>query len=388
MRKLGIAAKLVLIEGTDNHERDLPESVDSSLLSGYPDWITKYSRFDKRFGRLANDFDIGLTVGPSGLKAVTKISAIPTVHLVVGSEVWDLPLRYTPPHSQALQFCHRVYYRLASQTTAAGRRREAMLSRKAISKSRVLLADFEPVIRATEQIGATGKVRVWPTPEDVEGNQARVDTNLLESLNNKYGKYKRTILWLSRVNFADKKASAYKGAENFLAAFKRLVHEDQADVRAIVGTHGEDIEAFKSLAQQWKLDDHIDFVPHLPLWKLLTYMAIDNAIVCDQMFDMNCITGLAREGLCLGTAFVMGVDQRLMQISYGAALPVERATDSVECLESLRKLYALSSDGFAARQESVRAWTRQYLDYRVVIPRLTSILEEVDYLYRCGTNLP
>lgn len=387
LRRMENDAELFLLEGADRQERDLPENVDRALEGGYPSWIHQVGRFSSELSEVARRFDVGLTVGPSGLKAITRLSDLPVVHFAMGSELYSMPTSYTPPDSRFLQWLDKVKYRFLKSEKERGARAVALHARKSYRQARRIIALSQEAVQAAWQIGEGSKLCIWPFPEDVEGNRRRIDPALLQQLTEKYRQYDRVFLWLSRINYRDKEAAHYKGTDHFLDAYEALVAEYPGRVHAVVGDHGFDGEAFQADVDRRGIANSIDFVSHLPFWKLITYLSIPNAVVCDQIVKRDCVTGLVRECLSIGTPAMQCVDQALMRICFLSALPVVSAEDRDTCLAAMKYFVDMSAEDFTEKCKTISTWSANHLDFRVIIPRLVLLLREVCYLEQCGKHI-
>ena len=381
MRQLGVDAELLLLGAADRNERSRPENVDRQLANGYPDWIKQWQRFDGRLATLAGSYDVAVSIGTSGLKAVTKVGSLPVAHLANGPDVFDRPFQYPLPSGELAQRWDRLRSRLFANRNARQARGQTIDVRQSLNKVAAIIADFEPVIRAANQLGYGHKVRVWAFPEDVQGNCERVDQTLLRELNRQYRRSERVLIWLSRVNYKDPASNHYKGTEYFLSSLRRLIRDDGLNIRAVVAAHGNDAAEFQREAEDAGINDRIDYLPHLPLWKLLTYLSIDNGIVCDEITSGTfTLSGIARESLSVGAALVTCVDQRLMRLCYGLDAPIATAHDETTCYEQLHELCMLAPDVFRARRESTRDWAMCHLEKTAVMPRLLTLLREMAWL--------
>jgi hypothetical protein len=381
---MGNDGELILLEGADQQERDLPENVDRALEDGYPVWIHQVGKFSSELSEVASRFDVGLTVGPSGLKAITRLGDLPVVHFAMGADLYFLPTSYTPPEGRPAQWLDRLKYRFLKSERERGLRSVALHARKSYRQARKIISLSQEATAAGWQIGEGHKLCIWPFPEDVEGNRSRIDPDLLQQLTAKYCHYDRVFLWLSRVNYRDKEAAHYKGTDHFLDAFEALVKAYPGRVHAIVGEHGIDGDAIRSDVNRRGLSDSTDFVSHFPFWKLITHLAIPNAVACDQIVKRDCVTGLVRECLSIGTPAIQCVDQDLMRICFKSPLPVVAAEDRDSCFVAMKHFADMSAEDFSETRERLSDWSANHLDYRVIMPRLVSMLQELCYVDRIG----
>jgi len=374
-RRLGYDASLITIRGKDCHERDRIESIDPDLPE-MPTWVYEFERFDSRFRVLHTDYDVGLTVGPSGLKAVTEMPSLPIVHFVMGSDVHGLPIQYPRPTTALGRLLQGGYYRFFKSLDERRKRGVALHFRRALDRVQVILAVHRAMVNAAHALGLGAKLRSWAFPEDVEKNCRRIDQRLRKTLDQKYAGTRRVLLWFNRLNLRDPGSPSYKGAELFLDILKQLIDQDKHDVRAIVGAHGEDVDEFKQRAYDLGISGSIDYVGHLPFYELLTYLSLDNAIVCGPLNSFGVFEGIVRESTSLGAVSVGVFEESLIERHYGPRCPVAMVEDAAGYFLALDELVDLETAEFKHRQSEILQWARQYLDHSVLIPRLAQILNE------------
>ena len=210
-----------------------------------------------------------------------------------------------------------------------------------------------------------------------------MDAALLAELHERYGAYHRVFLWLNRLNFRNPSAGRYKAPDRFLDGFAALVRGGQ-NVRAVVGTHGDDVAAFQELVRGEGLESHVDYVPHLPYWKLLTYLRIRNAVAVavPDIERFPILGGVAREAFSVGAVVVAAQDETLARLVFGRPYPALRADDAASCRAALERAAAMTGEEFAAQQQRSRAWADTALHYEPHITRLLHVLRHVVYAER------
>jgi len=373
VREQGLDAHLYLF----NQEREIrsrPEQIDTALADGYPQWIRTYDdtgrasflRASAAARRIEAEHDVVVTSGVTGLLAARQFRRRPVVHIALGSELGTYPLG------------------LFRWGTSLAWRGAAWLLRRGLRHARkIITIGIYPEMRALRRLRLADKAVIWGNPEDPARNRARVDPDLRAELNERYGDCRRVFLWLNRLNFLQPQAARYKAPERFLSGFERLVRAGD-NVRAVVGTHGDDVDAFRQLVRDRGLAEHVDYVPHLPYWKLLTYLSIDNAVVVAvpdvQRFPI--LGGVAREAFSVGAVVVAAQDEMLARLIFGQPYPALRADDEASCHEALAAATAMSDEEFAAQQRRSRAWADRALHYEPHITRLLHVLREVVYADR------
>lgn len=282
------------------------------------------------------------------------------------------------PIANALE---KVFYLLTREQEARKNRAYTEHFRSCLEKVDAIIAVHSSMTQAAAKLDLQSKLRAWPFPEDVTKNHSRIDQTLVQKLNKQFERYDRVILWLSRISYTNPSDPANKRPDFFLNALEELVAGDRRNIRAVVGLHGPDSEAFRHEVQRRSLDSHIEFVEHLPFTKMLSYMSIDNGIVCDAMNPLqNLPGGLSREALSLGSALVTYVDRKGTDLLYGANSPCLSASDSSTCYHALRTFVDMTREEFDDHRRSTQDWARAHLDHRNLIPKLVSILQESVYL--------
>ena len=372
LRESGVDAHLYLIR-QERGPRSRPEFVDRRLGGNYPDWINEYDDKgavsfllpSKLAKSIEADYDVVITSGASGLLAARHFRRLPVVHLTLGSEVSDFPMRLFKGRSGGLAW-----------------RGAAWLMRRALAQvAAIVTHGFWPEMRALAKLGLLSKTLIWGFPEDAKDNRGLVGRELLDELNARYAPYDRVFVWLARVNYTDRYDVEYKAPEVFLDAFGRLALTDKRNVKAVIGEHGKDIEAFKAMAAARGIGPHIDYVPHLDYWQVLTYFSIDNAVVVDvpDMERGHVLGGLVREGLSVGAAVVAAWDEKVIGLCYGDGCPVQKAWGIDSCYQAMSRAAAMSDDQFRALQQRSAAWAEAHLHYQSRMDELIRLLRQTIY---------
>ena len=367
-RMLGYDTDIYMING--DYLRSMPEYVDRNLLVDgvrrYPKWIKNLENKSKMwlfFGtnvirRIERENDIAVTFGKRGLFAANHISKIPVIHWSLG-EVTDLPFQFL---GKGVSFKHRII---------------SLFARVSIMKVRKIICAYRPTIDVLKKHKLENKLLLFGYPEDVEGNRRKIDDDFLNKLNKKYSRFDKVFLWLSRVNFKNPISPEYKGTEKFLKALKNIVLKGRKNIKAVIGEHGYDINDFKKMVVDWEMQDYIDYVPHLPYWKLLTYLSIKNAVVFDTLDSQKGgLPGLARESLSLGSVLVRYLDNDLISECYGKGCPIINAYDERTCYEAMEKVLGMSDDEFEALKKRTFRWAGECLNYDKLIPKFFSLIEK------------
>lgn len=355
IRSRGIDAHLYIFS-RENSTRSRPEQVDPELADGYPSWVRSYDDdsglWPLKRGPVArgidDDYGLVVTSGATGLLAAGHFSAAPVVHLALGSEVSQFPLwlwrRKTPLRWRAASF---------------------MMRRNLKRAARIVTLGFRPELEALDKLNCADKAFVWGFPEDPEGNRRRVDGEELTRLTAKYAECDRVFIWTTRLNFLDPAAVDYKGADRFLDALEMLADGGQCRFKAIVGSHGYDVDAFKALAGDKGLADRIDYIEHVPFHRMLTCMSIPNGVVVNVIdADRGHIFGgIVREAMSLGTPVISAADSDTVIRCYGADCPIVRARDAASCRDAMSEIADMNDAQFAELRRSTERWADEHLHY-------------------------
>lgn len=350
--------------------RSSPELIDRDLEGGnYPDWIktynNKYSQLlisDKKIiDQFEKRYDIILISGSMGMLFAPKFT-IPTICFSMGPSqqgvirMWDnLGLKYRILWSA-------IYFFI----------------RKTLARCQKVLICGEYEIYSLWKLNQIGKVIIYGIPEDVKGNQERVDKKLLEELNKEYGKYQCVLLWLSRIDMSNDSSPMYKGTEIFLEAASKLINEG-ANIRIVVGKHGADLDKFRHEAIRLGVDSYIDWVEHLPYYKLLTYLSISNAIIFDEIKDVAFTSsGMTRESLSVGGIVFRKNNDYMTRKGYSStAFPVYDCVNADEICAHISDILSWDKERFLSEKLKRLSWAEKNLDWTVQIDNLVNILDEI-----------
>lgn len=377
LRAKGINAHLYMMR-SDN-VRSRPEAIDQELeADGYPEWIRQYDNSIKNIlmpdaaviGDIERRFDVLVVSGATGMMCAHRFN-MPMICFSTGPSnqgvvrMWD-----------HLSPGHRLRWGVARR-----------LIRKAVRRCYKILVHYDPEMYSLSRLDQMGKQVIFGFPEDVTGNKQRVDAALLQELNDKYAKYDRVFLWLGRISFVDKTSSEYKGTDKFLEAAERVVRQG-ANVRIVVGEHGHDGKLFRRMVEEKGLSEHFEWVPHMPFWQLLTYLSINNAVVFDELTQLNCVSsGMFRECLSVGGILVRSYSPILTKKGHGPDCPVLHAITADEVHARMQEVLSWSDTQFRQRREQVDLWAMQYLHWESQIGRLGDLLEETVYAHETARRL-
>ena len=356
--------------GHENPTRSKPELVDPELSKGYPSWLREY---DDNVGlwplkrgpvarRIDRAYDLVVTSGATGLLAAGHFKDAPVVHLTLGSEVSEFPL---------------WVWRVKRSLRWWG---ACMLMRRNLKRvAKVVTMGFWPELRALKTLGHESKTVVWGVPEDCPGNCKRVDRELLGELTARYAECDKVFVWMSRLNFVDADSVEYKAADRFLDALEMLVVGGKYKVKAIVGAHGYDVDAFQELVDKKGLGDNVEYVEHMPFHQMMTYMSLPNGVVVDVLDTErgHIFGGVVREAMSLGTPVITAVDEDTIVQSYGPGCPIIKAIDAKSCCEGMSRVADMDDASFTQLRKSSARWAEEYLHYDRRIGELMNIFRSV-----------
>ena len=365
MRQGDVDVHLYLF-GHENPTRSKPELVDPELAGGYPSWLQEY---DDNVGawplkrgpvaqRIDREYDLVVTSGATGLLAAGHFRRAPIVHLTLGGEVSMFPL-----------WVWRL--KLSLKWRAA-----CFLMRRNLKRvARIVTMGFRPELSALETLGHKDKTVVWGWPEDPEGNRKRVDRVQLEELIAEYADFDRVFVWMTRLNFLDADSIEYKGAERFLDAFEMLVRDSGCKVKAIVGAHGYDVDAFKDRVTEKGLGNHIDYVQHMPFHRMMAYLSLPNGVVVDVLDAErgHIFGGVVREAMSLGSSVIAAMDSNTVVQCYGPDCPIIKADDVQSCYKGMVRVATMDDADFAQLGQSVSRWANEYLHYDRCVGELMDV---------------
>ena len=195
---------------------------------------------------------------------------------------------------------------------------------------------------------------------------------------NKYSKYERVFLWLTRLNYTLPSDAAYKGSDRFLFALSSIINELRDNkIRIVIGSHGHDVEKFKNLTFREGYNDFIDWVPHLDYASLLSYLSLSNAVLFSKFGEnLNIFSGIDRDALSIGTITVSSFDKKIIENMYGDVPPYYNAQSTDEIKIAMRDIVNLSDKEFNSLQIKIKKFGKNYLDYKYIIPRYEKLLYE------------
>lgn len=373
----GIGAELYMMKNDnvrsfpDNFNVNCECDVDSEWLHVYNNNISGSLYLNRELRRhIETTYDAIVVVGVMGMLTAHWFN-IPIVSFSTGPsnqgviKMWD-----------HLSFPNRLKW-------AVGR----YLTRRSVRKCYKVLVHYEPEIYSLASIGQEGKQLFFGMPEDVRENN-NIDQVMLATLNARYSRYDKVFMWLGRISFSDSNSPMYKGADKFLMAASRLLEEGR-NFRLIVGEHGEDLEAFRAMVLKLGLSEHVDWVQHMPTWKLQTYLSISNAVIVDELTEFNCVSsGIFRECLSVGGVLIRSYSEILTSMGYAALdCPVLHAKTAEETYARMAEVMTWSKSEFAILQQRSRDWAMAHMHWESRIEHLLNVLREAIYVDEVARRL-
>ena len=372
LRARGHDAHLFVMTHWESARSD-PAAIDTALaIESNQSWMHEFDNSVAKLifghapeiGEIEQTFDVVLVAGSMAMTFAHRIRRIPVVCLSLGPgnlgviRMWDhYGLKY------------RLFWTLMR-----------FYMRKSVRVCHKILTHSDPEIYSLNELNQLGKELFYGLPEDVRSNRQRVDAVLLEELTRRYQEFQRVFLWLSRVDFRDQSSPMYKGTDKFLRAAARVIGEGQR-ARVIIGNHGRDADAARKLVSELGIEEHVDWVPHLPFRDLLAYLSIPNAVVFDELTELNVVSsGMSREALSVGAVVVRSSRPVLIRAGYGRGdVPIHHALTEDDVYAKMKLALGWNEQEF--KEEKARAvdWAERYLDADVRIDVLVGILGEAVY---------
>jgi hypothetical protein len=254
--------------------------------------------------------------------------------------------------------------------------------RKSVRKAKRILIHYDPEIASLEKISQLDKARLFGVAESATDVRNMVDGALFSQLQKQYASYDKVFMWLSRSIYKNERGAEYKGTDKFVRGAAGVIRTGAPNVRIIIGEHGFDIEGIKALVLELGIEEHVDYVPHLPMRQLAAYLSLPNGIIFDELTDkMSTSSGLLREALCLGSVVVKSFSKEMTEAAYGKAPPALYAYTQEDVERVLSMLLSMSSDEFSALKARSHEWADHYLGPSVAALSFISSICEVSYLH-------
>lgn len=376
LRKAGYDAHLYIFDGNLKNKRSSPQLVDKDRDLERTPWIHFYDKYRKFYflrktelsREIERTYDVVVTSGGAVLSGL-QYQDIPVVHMTLGSEVLLWPHQIFGKGFPLIERCYFYF------------------TRKALAHSWRITNGTAAGMHSLNRLGLQKHNFFWGFPEDLDKNRVIVDRDLLASLNEKYGKYDRVFLWVSRLCM-DPEIPFYKGADIFIRAFARALIS-HPNARAVIGMHGADVEKSKAFVEELGIADKVDWVPHLPFWELMTYLSLDNGVLVDKIAPEGTTRfgGSSREAVALGMPLVRSSDRSFISRKYGPDCPVILVNDENDVCEAMGSLCNMTDDEFKDLKAEFHDWAQAHLHYENChsFLRFAKELENVVTTFQCET---
>jgi len=356
---------VLVLPGNIRHERSLPEWEDPEIKDNYPEWIIQYRERklpflipNKKLRSLSRKFDLILTTG----KYIVPVMRLkkPIVFLPVGGDLTRIPFE----NDTLMQVIH------------------ASLYRKRIKRVNRIITDQEDCVWAARLLGQGNKISRFPFLIDIHETSQNYNEQLLAKLKRDYHSHDWIFFNPTRKNM-DSSAMDYKGSEKLLEAFETFIsHHPGKKVKMISGLHGRDTEKFKKKVFQLGIGDYIDFIDHLSLPDLHSYLALENVVVFDQFTNnLNALGGIQREALSFGKLVISSTDIRTNEFikTYGDSCPVIPAFNKKQILESMIEISDMDKNTYEEKSKEIRKWAEQHIHWENRIEEFSELLKSIYY---------
>jgi len=353
---------------SENNQRSNPASLSSEYETKLPEWfhqieLKNYFSFIKKikeFDYIEKHFDIIITTGDYGLLLSTKFKRKDIIHYNLGAELHHLPF------------------------WTKNERKNLLVKLIEISWLRIALRRIYKIIiiekngvKVAKKLSILNKSYVFGFPEDINNINNR-DEGLYHELDQKYKKYDRVFVYLSRIKYKNKNITAYKAPEKFIEAMDKLIlNYPNANIKVIMAEHGDDAIDFKNEVKNKQIFNKIDWVPHLPYNQLLSYLSLKNAVIIGSLSDTAaCLGGMTREALSVGAIVLQKLDPILTKLTYNSDDPGYNPKTDNEIYTFLEELYKMDSTELREKQQQSVIWAKKYLDYHAMIPVFIEMIKK------------
>lgn len=390
LRERGVEVHLYMMKYAN--ERSYPEKIDPKIKGSYPEWITCYNNRGLRgIGSLASLSK--LMMDKNLLQEVNSNDTIVSSgSLIYQSFLFKKPFIFL---SLGGDLATQPFFKINSLNPLAiiDSYLISSLTKKSLRKCKKILTGQLNNLENLKKLKLEEKGEFFLFPEDCKANKSRIDKVLLQNLTERYRDNKLVFFMPSRL-VMDKNDAAYKGSEKFLLATEMFFKKHPGvKVRVIVQDYkysiayaGKDSKKFRELVEKKKLESYYEYIPHLPYYKLLTYMSVPNFITFDQFNNVGIWGGIGRECLSVGGILVSSYDANQIERGYGPGCPVFSATTPTEILSIMEHLIELDEDGIMYLRQKFENWALKYLHWENKIDEFIEILEGVKKEYTRGNN--
>jgi len=367
----------------------LPEWDNPSLAGNYPSWVYEFYQREKGSQKLLHKISKSKFLPIFIIEKINKRDFFPPEEIKKISRNYDLVFTSGKNIISALNFDIPVVFRslgsdMARLPFSCGNLYQEALSytlRKRIKKISCIIAQQEDTIWSARFLGVLDKLRFFPIPVDIDDINANTDKDLLRKLNEKYSSYDH-VFFLPARKVINPNHSAYKGAEKFLKAFKKLKHKHKnIDIKVVSIMRGSGDGNFRRLIKSMQLEKYFDHIEGiLPTYKLSAYMKIRNCVVFDDFGFTNKthLTGISREALSVGAVVVDIVDTEYSHFKrlYRKNCPLLHADDEEAIFKQMERIVSMDSNELENIRKRSISWAYKHLHWEKRIDELIDILEE------------
>lgn len=372
-REFGVEADLWVIQPIDPYRGD-PRHLDPDLIE-MPGFVKDVPFADARkialspgeIGRrIGAAYDFVGVCGTASLISSLRLP-VPRGLICTGAELGDVPFPFKPDYALS-QGHRRLHYNLII----------AGLARAALKHLDFIVDSFEEHTIALRKLGLLGKRKFLGFPSDSAGARKRVRPQLRKELMERYGNARRVFMWFSRLNFSDPHSLIYKGAERYLKALECVLPEvERGEIRLVMGKHGNEVDQFLALVEKSPLKNHIDWVPHLGMHELATYLSLPNAVLFAECSEhLRELSGIGRDSAAMGAVTVSSAVPEIVEKQYGRKAPMLRAVQTDEVVARMRELADMNDESFVKLQRAMSDFGEQAVDYRAFIPKYYGFVQD------------
>ena len=253
------------------------------------------------------------------------------------------------------------------------------LTRSSFRRVNKYLDWFPPGVAVAKSLGLEHKIIYMATGEDLSKNKLLMNKPLKSKLEEESQHFRRTFLFLSRLNFCDPSKANCKWANLFLLGLESQ-QENLANgvIKVYIGEHGEDAEKFKYMAQKSPVYKYITWVDHLDYPDLMSYLSIKNAVLFTDFGDVNSgISGIGRDGYAMGTPMVNSTTDEIMIKQYTIPGPRIYAKTEKEVVQAMRTVVEMNENEFNTWKQNTKEYGQNYIDKSFFIKRLLKEIKKI-----------
>lgn len=238
---------------------------------------------------------------------------------------------------------------------------------------------FPPGLAVTRSLGLLDKVIYMAFGEDLGRNKKLMNSNLSAELNRNSIHFKKTFLFLSRLNFSEPSKANCKFAHFFLHGLEsQRSNLEKGFIKVYIGDHGEEAEQFKAMAKNSCVHHYITWVPHLNYGDLMSYLSIKNAVLFTDFGDANSgISGIGRDGYTMGIPMINSTTDDTMIKQYTMPGPRMYAKTKEDVVAAMNNIMNMSEESFDLWKKDTLDYGKKYIDKDFFIKRLLSKMKEM-----------